>query len=293
MDQATGLRNIRKMNNSASPASPARVLTVTSGKGGVGKSSLSVNLAVHLRRMGKSVLIFDADFGLANVEVMFGAIPKYNLSDVIYKGMQITDIITRGPMAIDFISAGSGIAGLNNLTREQVVYLINCFAYLDTYADYIIIDTGAGISHTVLEFVISSPEVLLVVTPDPSSLTDSYSLIKALYKNPRFNSRDTQIRVVTNKVRSTADGQNTYDKIATVVDRFLAGRLSYLGMVPTDNAVDFAIRQQKPISIVNQNAISSKAFGIIANNLMTGNNESFIMRRGLKDMIFGFLNRQI
>ena len=288
MDQATGLRNIIKMNNSASPASPARVLTVTSGKGGVGKSSLSVNLAVHLRRMGKSVLIFDADFGLANVEVMFGAIP-----DVIYKGMQITDIITRGPMDIDFISAGSGIAGLNNLTREQVVYLINCFAYLDTYADYIIIDTGAGISHTVLEFVISSPEVLLVVTPDPSSLTDSYSLIKALYKNPRFNSRDTQIRVVTNKVRSTADGQNTYDKIATVVDRFLAGRLSYLGMVPTDNAVDFAIRQQKPISIVNQNAISSKAFGIIANNLMTGNNESFIMRRGLKDMIFGFLNRQI
>ena len=293
MDQATGLRNIIKMNNSAQSAAPARVLTVTSGKGGVGKSSLSVNLAVHLRRMGKRVLIFDADFGLANVEVMFGAIPKYNLSDVIYKGMQITDIITRGPMDIDFISAGSGIAGLNNLTRDQVVYLINCFAYLDTYADYIIIDTGAGISHTVLEFVISSPEVLLVVTPDPSSLTDSYSLIKALYKNPRFNSRDTQIRVVTNKVRSTADGQNTYEKISTVVDKFLAGRLSYLGMVPTDNAVDSAVRQQKPISIVNQNAISSKAFGIIANNLMTGNNESYIMRRGLKDMIFGFLNRQI
>ena len=292
MDQATGLRNIIKMNNDMqTQTAPARVITITSGKGGVGKSSLSVNLAIWLRRMGKRVLIFDADFGLANVEVMFGTIPKYNLSDVIYKGMQITDVITKGPMDIDFISAGSGISGLNNLTRDQVAYLINSFAYLDFSTDYIIIDTGSGISHTVLEFVISSPEVILVVTPDPSSITDSYSLIKALYRNPRFNSRDTMIHVVTNKVHSSADGQNTYDKIATVVDKFLAGRLQYLGMIPNDNAIDYAVRQRKPISMANENAISSRAFEIIANNIMTGSNEKFIMRRGLKDMIFGFLNR--
>ena len=164
MDQAEQLRNVVKLRNQNNK-STARVITVTSGKGGVGKSNVAVNLAIQLTKAGKKVLIFDADFGLANVEVMFGAIPKYNLFDLIYKGKNIKEIITPGPMGIGFISGGSGIIGLNNLYREQILYLIKCLGELNNLADFIIIDTGAGISDQVLEFVMASPEILMVTTP--------------------------------------------------------------------------------------------------------------------------------
>ena len=145
MDQAQQLRNVIKKQNQINQ-NVARVVTVTSGKGGVGKSNLAVNLAVQLRKAGKRVVIFDADFGLANVEVMFGAIPQYNLSDFIYRGKGIKEIITPGPMDIGFISGGSGIIGLNNLYREQIMYLVKSINELNDLADFIIIDTGAGIS---------------------------------------------------------------------------------------------------------------------------------------------------
>ena len=161
MDQAEQLRNvIKEKSTNSTTQKTARVLTVTSGKGGVGKSNLSVNLAVELSKLGKKVLIFDADFGLANIEVMFGAIPQFNLSDLIFHGKNIREIITPGPLDIGFISGGSGIIGLNNLKREQIVYLVQAINDLDELADYIIIDTGAGISEQVLQFVISSPEIL-------------------------------------------------------------------------------------------------------------------------------------
>ena len=176
MDQAEQLRNAVKTMNKNKNKNCARVITVTSGKGGVGKSNISVNLAVQLSKMGKRVIIFDADFGLANVEVMFGAIPQYNLSDLIYNGKQITDIITPGPLNIGFISGGSGIIGLNNLYKEQILYVIRSMSELNEIADFVIVDTGAGISDQVMEFVLASPEVIMVTTPEPSSLTDSYSL---------------------------------------------------------------------------------------------------------------------
>ena len=161
MDQATGLRNVVKKQQ-VSQQPQARVLTITSGKGGVGKSNTAVNLAVQFSKLGKKVIIFDADIGLANVEVMFGVFPKYNLSDVIYKGMSMSEVITNGPLDIGFISGGSGILGMNNLTREQILSVVNKLSELDNMADIILVDTGAGISDSVMEFVVASPEVLLV-----------------------------------------------------------------------------------------------------------------------------------
>ena len=186
MDQASQLRNIIKMNQER-PRPLARVITVTSGKGGVGKSNTSINLAIQLKKLGQRVVILDADFGLANIEIMFGAVPQFNLSDLIYKGKDITEIITWGPGGIGFISGGSGIAGLSNLNREYLAYIIRNLAKLDSIADVIIVDTGAGISDAVLEFLVASSEVLLVTTPEPTSITDSYSLLKALGRHPRFS----------------------------------------------------------------------------------------------------------
>ena len=193
MDQAEHLRNVVKLREQRNIEN-ARLITVTSGKGGVGKSNTAVNLAVAFRKMGKRVIIFDADFGLANVEVMFGTVPKYNLSDVIYRGMPLSEVVTKGPMDIGFISGGSGIVGLNDLSADQVRELVRSLSALNRMTDILIIDTGAGVSNQVLSFVIKSPEVILVVTPEPASMTDSYSLVKALYRNEDFSPRDTKIR---------------------------------------------------------------------------------------------------
>ena len=288
MDQAQQLRNVIKKHNQVNQ-NTARVVTVTSGKGGVGKSNLAVNLAVQLRKEGKRVVIFDADFGLANVEVMFGAIPQYNLSDFIYRGKGIKEIITPGPMDIGFISGGSGIIGLNNLYREQIMYLVKSIDELNEIADFIIIDTGAGISDQVLEFVMASPEVLLVSTPEPSSLTDSYSLLKALYRNPNFVAGSTTIHVVSNRVNSMEEGQAVYDKLNSVVSQFLHGKLNYLGMIPADTALEKAVRQQQTISLLEPNAKSAKAFEVLAGNLLNGTHNQVSMRRGIGQMFSGFL----
>lgn len=267
MDQAEQLRNIVKQKSQQFVPS-ARVITITSGKGGVGKSNVAVNLAVQLQKRGKRVLIIDADFGLANIEVMFGAIPQYNFSDLIYRGKRIQDIITPGPENIGFISGGSGIAGVNNLTSEQIQYLLVNMRELDKMADVILIDTGAGISDSVLEFVLASPEVVLVTTPDPSSLTDSYSLLKALDRSGRFQWDERQIKVISNRVVSAEEGRMIYDKLNTVVGQFLDGRLEYLGMLPKDSMLEKAVRQQKPVTILYPETKVSKAFGVMADHLL-------------------------
>ncbi len=169
MDQAEQLRRIIK--GSAPPKRPlARVITVTSGKGGVGKSNTAINLAIQFRKMGQKVIILDADFGLANIEIMFGAVPKHNLCDLIYQGKSIRDIITWGPMEVGFISGGSGITGMSNLDKDNLGTIIDNLAELDEMAETIIVDTGAGISDTVLEFLVASGEILLVTTPEPTSI---------------------------------------------------------------------------------------------------------------------------
>ena len=291
MDQAQQLRNIIKAKDQRQ-VKAARVITITSGKGGVGKSNLAVNLAVQLRKQGKKVIILDADFGLANIEVMFGVIPKHNLSSMIYHGKSIREVISPGPMDIGFVSGGNGVLGLNNLNREQIMMLVRSISELNELADVIIIDTGAGVSDQVLEFVLASPEVLLVTTPEPSSLTDSYSLLKALYRNPNFVEGATTIHVVANRVHSVEDGQMVYEKLKSVVEQFLNGNINYLGMIPQDTALERAVRQQKIVSLNEPNSDSAKAYEVLTANLLNGTHHLAPMRRGISQIFSQLLNHR-
>lgn len=280
MDQAEQLRNIIKA--SSQPQRPvARVITVTSGKGGVGKSNTAINLAIQFRKMGQRVIILDADFGLANIEVMFGAVPKHNLCDLIYQGKNIRDIITWGPMEVGFISGGSGIAGMSNLSRDYLNYIIQNLVELDEMADIIIVDTGAGISDAVLEFLVASGEILLVTTPEPTSITDSYSLLKALSRHPRYSQEASQIKVLANKVFGEAEAEALYEKLEAVVGRYLKLPITYLGMIPQDTQLAKAVMQQMPVSLDNPRARSAVAYEAVAAKLMNKEISSNVTRRGM------------
>lgn len=266
MDQAEKLRNIIKKQEQQEMERErvAKVITVTSGKGGVGKTSLSVNLAIQLSRMGKRVVIFDADFGLANIEIMLGLRPKYNLADLMYRGKSIADIITYGPENIGFISGGSGINELANLSREQVVSLIRHLADLDRIADVILVDTGAGISDTVLEFVAASEEVLLVATPEPTSITDAYALLKTLNRKRSYHPDKTVVKMIANQVRGDNDAKELFEKLGIVVSRFLDINVEFVGSVPYDKLMQRAIMHQAPISVGNPDSEAARAIHKIA-----------------------------
>lgn len=280
MDQAEQLRNIIRANSH--PQRPlARVITVTSGKGGVGKSNTSINLAIQFSKMGQRVVILDADFGLANIEIMFGMAPKHNLSDLVYNGKGIKEIITWGPMEVGFISGGSGIAGFTNLTKDNLFYIIKNLSELDSIADIIIIDTGAGISDAVMEFLVASGEILLVTTPEPTSITDSYSLLKALSMNPRYSRDEIKIKMVANKVHKSGDGENLYNKLNAVVEKYLKTPIAYLGEVPEDTLLTKAVMQQKPVSIESPNSKSALAYELIAAKLIKKEITESISRRGM------------
>ncbi len=282
MDQAERLRNIIKAGSIAQQNKPlARVITVTSGKGGVGKSNTAINLAIQFRKMGKRVIILDADFGLANIEIMFGAVPRHNLCDLIYQGKNIKEIITWGPMEVGFISGGSGIAGLSNLGKDYLSYIIQNLTELDAIADIIIVDTGAGISDAVLEFLVASGEILLVTTPEPTSITDSYSLIKALHRHPRFSSEDSQIKVIANKVETQNEGNSLFNKLNAVVSRYLKIPVEYLGAVPQDSQLSKAVMQQMPVSLQAPSAKSALAYEMIAVNLMNMEKNMTVPKRGM------------
>ena len=281
MDQAEQLRNIIKANGANTKRPVARVITVTSGKGGVGKSNTAINLAIWMRKMGQRVIILDADFGLANIEIMFGTVPRHNLCDLIYQGKNITEIITWGPGEVGFISGGSGIAGMANLSREYLTYIIQNLAQLDAIADVIIIDTGAGISDAVLEFLVASGEILLVTTPEPTSITDSYSLLKALTRHPRFSKEESRIKVIANRVGRVEDGATLFNKLNAVVSRYLKLPLTYLGAIPQDEKLSEAVMQQMPVSLQNPSAKSAKCYEQLAAKLMNKELNQDVKKRGM------------
>lgn len=293
MDQAQNLRNIVKKNTVVKENEKnSRIITVTSGKGGVGKTSVSINLAIQFRLQGKSVIIFDADFGLANIEVMIGAIPKYNLSDLIYRGKDLNDIIMKGPMDIGFISGGSGISGFGDLTKEQLTYLVYKIKELESMADIIIIDTGAGISSAVMDFVVVSNEVILVTTPEPTSITDSYSLLKALNKRDDFDKSQNHIKIVANRVRSYEEGANLYNKLNVVVNKFLNFNIEFLGIIENDENMSKAVIQQKPISMAYPNSKGAKSFKKISDTLLEKKTTDEDEQKGLAFMLLGRFKRK-
>ena len=255
MDQAEQLRNLVKKQTRQEHL--ARVITVTSGKGGVGKSNISLNLAIQFSRLRKKVVILDADFGLANIEVMLGIRPQYNLSE----------IITKGPGNIGFVSGGSGINELANLDGSQLRILVNAMYQLDSIADIIIIDTGAGISDNVMEMILSSAEILLVATPEPASITDAYVLLKTLKTQDGYNSDSLKIRLLGNRTQSREEGRELFDKLNSVVGKFLGMEMDYMGAVPYDSCLQKAVMKQRPVSLAFPNAPSSRAIQELASIL--------------------------
>ena len=247
----------------------------------MGKSNTAINLAIQFRKMGQRVIILDADFGLANIEIMFGTVPKHNLCDLIYQGKNIREIITWGPMEVGFISGGSGIAGLSNLNKDYLGYIIRNLEELDAIADTIIVDTGAGISDAVLEFLVASGEILLVTTPEPTSITDSYSLLKALNRHPRFSSEASRIKVIANKVSSQEEGEILFGKLNAVVSGYLKLPIVYLDAVPDDTQLSQAVMQQMPVSLQSPQAKSALAFEKIAEKLMNIEKDQKVQKRGM------------
>lgn len=292
MDQADKLRKIVK--EQAVPARRvARVITVTSGKGGVGKSSVSVNLAIALSRLGQRVIILDADFGLANIEVMLGIRPQYNLADLMFRGKSLADIITEGPENIGFISGGSGIQELTSLTKDQIVYLIQKLVELDEKADIILIDTGAGITDSVLEFVVASSEVLLVATPEPTSITDAYALLKTLNRKTDVTLQNTVIKMISNRISTEEEGIELYDKLSLVVNKFLKLKLEYLGALPQDASVSKAVMKQKPAISLYPNSQFGKKLSYFADVLCENDIDKQQDKKGIAQLFTNLLRSRI
>lgn len=293
MDQAQNLRNIIKAGGTKEVLS--RVITVTSGKGGVGKSNLAINLAISLSRLGKKVVVLDADFGLANIEVMLGIRPQYNLSDLMFRGKSLSEIITEGPENVGFISGGSGIREMTNLTKEQLINLSSRLSELDRQTDVVIIDTGAGISGNVMEFVVLSGEVLLIATPEPTSITDAYALLKTLNYQPEFTREHCHIKLIANKVRNEKDGRELFEKLSVVADKFLNISLEYMGAVPSDNNMSKAVMKQQPLSVAYPNSQAARAIDDMARILAAPQGEAVIkpVRRGLVGIFSETLKRTL
>ncbi|MEG3640139.1 MinD/ParA family protein [Magnetococcus sp. PR-3] len=231
-------------------------LAVTSGKGGVGKTLVSVNLAVQFAQRGLKVLIIDADLGLANIDVVLGVTPKYNMADVLSGHKTLDDVVVEGPAGVFILPAASGVAELSDLTEEQRASLLDHLDNWNADIDVVIVDTGAGISPNVRYFILSVEKIVVVATPDPASITDAYALMKVMYKNHRLNN----FELVVNQVSGAKEAKQVYKAISDVSSRFLNIGLQFAGFIPKDDLLQRAVREQQLVSLAYPEAEASVAF---------------------------------
>lgn len=246
-----------------------KILTVTSGKGGVGKSNFVVNLAIVLQRKGKKVLILDTDIGMANDDILMGFFPKYDIGHILFDNMSLEDVIIEGPFGVKLLPGGSGMTKLNQITeeiRENFIRKISTLRDLD----FIIIDTGAGADDKILRFIASSEDLIILTTPEPTALTDAYSLLKLVN---HFNIKENA-KVVINKALNSKEAISTFNKFNNTSKKFLNIDLEYLGFIMEDRKVTEAVRNQSPFVLSFPNSYATKNIESIANSLI-GNGESF------------------
>ncbi len=226
-----------------SASKPVKVIAVTGGKGGVGKSNVSVNLSIALCQLGFKVMLMDADLGLANVDIMLGLQTKKNLSNVLNGECELKDIILEGPHGLQIIPASSGTKSMAELSSMQHAGIIQAFSDIGQNLDFLIIDTAAGITDMVVNFVQASQEIIAVVCDEPTSITDVYALMKVLNKEHDI----VRFHVLANMVKTSQEGRELFAKLSSVCNRFLNVTLNYLGSVPFDDNVRLSVKKQKPL----------------------------------------------
>ena len=261
----------------------ARVITVTSGKGGVGKTNFTVNLALALSKLGKKVAVIDADLGMGNIDLVLGCSVSHTMMDLLEGSLSLQDIMSDGPLGIKFIAGGSGIHELTNLSKLQLTYIFNQINRLDDWADLILIDTGAGISQSVMKFVVAADEVIIITTPEPTAITDAYAMMKTF-----SSQRGTGVlRLVVNRVFEKNEGLIATDNLIKVASKFLGLSLISLGIIYEDSNLVRAVKKQMPLLLAFPDAISARCIEKIATRLLEGEHSR------KKTGIEGFFNQLV
>ena len=262
-DQAETLRELMKNKNSSNE-SKTRIITVASGKGGVGKTNISTNLAIAYAKLGKRVILMDADLGLANVNVVLGIIPKYNLYHLIRKQKTMREIIMDTDYGIQIVAGASGFAKIANLSEEERHNFINELSEMSN-ADIIIIDTSAGVSNNVLAFVAAADEAIIVTTPEPTAITDAYGIIKIIATE--IDNLGIGLKLIVNRVKSVTEGKKVAERVINIAGQFLNLKVDYLGYVYEDPAVQQAVLRQKPFLAADPKGKASACVLHIASRL--------------------------
>ncbi|MEW6623099.1 MAG: MinD/ParA family protein [Bacillota bacterium] len=267
-DQASRLREIASLNKDGNKSniSSIKVLAVVSGKGGVGKTNISLNLAIALAKRDKKVLVFDADLGMANIDILMGIVPKYTLYDALKGTVSLQDIVAEGPLGIKIIPGGSGVGELTQIDFQQREYIWDQLRKYFIGLDYVLIDCGAGINRSIVGFMVAADEVVVVLTPEPTSITDAYSVIKILSKF-QINS---EVFLIVNRVNNLEEAQSTARKIETVSQRFLNIKIKRLGFISNDEVIERAVRKQVPFTVLYPNSKASMDMEQLAENLIEG-----------------------
>ncbi|HSD95427.1 MAG TPA: MinD/ParA family protein [Syntrophales bacterium] len=245
------------------PQRPIRVIAITSGKGGVGKTNIAANLAYHLSQMKKKTLILDADMGLANIDVILGLAPKYNLSHVLSGEKALADVILEGPGGMQILPASSGIQEMAELSKGEKLALLDELGEFGGELDFLLIDTAAGIAGNVIYFNVAAREIIVVVSPEPTSITDAYALIKILYSNYG----EKRFMLLANMVRNSSEARDVFLKVSNATSHFLNLSIDYLGYVLDDTRVTDAVRRQKAVAEIYPDSRASKCLQSIARKL--------------------------